>query len=76
MAKEWCLAALAGKDLDDEAMEIEELKRQPRKSLSLKQKVEILIYDLMTNYGFFGILLCASVPILDSVPSKCAADML
>ncbi|KAJ1548501.1 Vacuolar membrane protease [Cladochytrium tenue] len=54
-------AAVAGRD-DPEFSSIERiLERRPEKR-SLSDKAQVLMYMVMKKLGFFGILLCASVP--------------
>lgn len=48
--------------VDEEEAEIEELRRRRPSELALKDRCKIFIQDLVNKIGFFGILLCASVP--------------
>ncbi|XP_073257303.1 vacuole membrane protein 1-like isoform X2 [Porites lutea] len=57
-------ARLSGTDPDDEELEeVEELERLTSlKNQSLWTKIKKVILDLVERVGFFGILVCASVP--------------
>jgi hypothetical protein len=52
---------LAGK-ADDQFDHTEEIKRKPRNKLTLWERVQLIMFELMQRLGFFGILLAASIP--------------
>ena len=54
------IAALAGRSNSD-LSHIEELKRKPRSRVSTWDRVQLLMFDLLQRFGFFGILIAASV---------------
>ncbi|KAJ3016263.1 Vacuolar membrane protease, partial [Thoreauomyces humboldtii] len=54
-------AAEAGRD-DQGLDSIESLITKPRHLRTFGERVQIFMYNLMQSLGFFGILLCASIP--------------
>lgn len=54
-------AARAGKD-DPEVLTIEKIKLKNSKSLTLFERFQLTMLHLVDKLGFFGILLCASIP--------------
>lgn len=54
-------AALAGQE-DEEFGSIEALQRKPRNKLTIWERVQLFMFDMMNTLGFFGILLSASIP--------------
>ncbi|KAJ1559016.1 Vacuolar membrane protease [Cladochytrium tenue] len=54
-------AAAAGRD-DPEFGGIERILELPPEERSMSDKAQVVMYMVMQNLGFFGILLCASVP--------------
>ncbi|KAI8905254.1 hypothetical protein DFJ77DRAFT_214454 [Powellomyces hirtus] len=54
-------AAEAGRD-DQGFDSIEGVLNKPRNQRTLGERVQVAMYNLMQSLGFFGILLCASIP--------------
>ncbi|KAJ3200396.1 Vacuolar membrane protease, partial [Clydaea vesicula] len=54
-------AAAAGSD-DEDFDSIEKILSTPKEKRSFNESVQVYMYNLMHNFGFFGILLCASIP--------------
>lgn len=54
-------AALAGEQ-DSSVGELEKLQRKPPNNRSMFERVKLRMFELMERLGFFGILLCASIP--------------
>ena len=53
-------AALAGQD-DEEMDHIEQIKLKPKAEQSLWERVQVGMFEMMQRWGFWGILVCASV---------------
>ncbi|KAI8820269.1 uncharacterized protein EV422DRAFT_568234 [Fimicolochytrium jonesii] len=54
-------AAEAGRD-DQGFASIESVLKKPRSRRTIGEKLQIGMYNMMQSLGFFGILLCASIP--------------
>ncbi|TPX70917.1 hypothetical protein SpCBS45565_g01400 [Spizellomyces sp. 'palustris'] len=54
-------AAAAGRD-DQGFASIEGLVARPKSERTVGERVQVAMYNLMQSLGFFGILLCASIP--------------
>lgn len=54
-------AALAGKK-DSNLSEIEEISGKPAAQRTFMEKAQLFMFQLMQNFGFIGIMLCASIP--------------
>ncbi|KAI8928555.1 hypothetical protein BC831DRAFT_447708 [Entophlyctis helioformis] len=54
-------AAVAGKD-DPEFASIERILEKDPNTRNVSERAQIIMHNIVTNLGFFGILLCASVP--------------
>ncbi|KAJ3161827.1 Vacuolar membrane protease [Geranomyces michiganensis] len=54
-------AAEAGRD-DQGFDSIEGVLKKPANSRTIGERVQVFMYNLMQSMGFFGILLCASIP--------------
>jgi len=57
-------ARLSGRDVDQEVLEMQELQRRQKegKPLSLSERMRVNVEWAVECLGFFGILLCASIP--------------
>ncbi|KAJ3309916.1 Vacuolar membrane protease [Boothiomyces sp. JEL0838] len=58
-------AALAGQD-DPEFASIETILKKKRKERTIYENLQVMMHSMMTNLGFWGILICASVSIINS----------
>ncbi|KAJ3409228.1 hypothetical protein HDV05_004544 [Chytridiales sp. JEL 0842] len=54
-------AAQAGRD-DPDFVGIERIMEKPVKARTVAERGQVVMYKIVQNMGFFGILLCASVP--------------
>lgn len=57
-------AALAGQD-DPEFASIETILKKKRKERTIYENLQVMMHSMMTNLGFWGILICASVSVIN-----------
>ncbi|KAI9366879.1 hypothetical protein DFJ73DRAFT_805984 [Zopfochytrium polystomum] len=54
-------AAVAGKD-DPDFVTVERIMERPSSERVFSERMQVLMYTMMQKMGFFGILICASIP--------------